>query len=64
VPNLLTVYEAAERLRMSRWSVYNLVKTRRLAVRLNSRILLTEDGIARAIRAAEQPVSAPATVSA
>jgi excisionase family DNA binding protein len=52
---LITVNEAAEVFRCSRWGIYCMVKDGRLAaVRLsNRRLLFTEESIQEAIRNAE-----------
>jgi excisionase family DNA binding protein len=54
---LLTVPEMAQRLRMSRWAIYDMAKDGRLpAVRLSSRKLLFDrEAVAEAIRRASGP---------
>jgi excisionase family DNA binding protein len=54
--NLLTTKEVAARLRCSKWGIYALVRTGRLAsVRLSSRrLLFSESAVEDAIRRAER----------
>ena len=47
---LLTVQEAADRLRVSRWSVYNLIRSRQLrTVKIGRRRLVTPAALAECI---------------
>ncbi len=53
---LLTVAEVAERLRCSRWTIYDLVNRGRLRpARLTSRLLFTEEQVEAAIAASMAP---------
>lgn len=62
---LLTVPEVAERLRCSRWAIYDMAKDGRLAaVRLSSRrLLFTEQSIEEAVRRAQEPATAAGAVA-
>jgi len=47
---LLTVEEAADRLRVSRWSVYNLIRANQLrTIRIGRRRLVAPSALARCI---------------
>jgi len=47
---LLTVQEAADRLRVSRWSVYNLIRANQLrTIKIGRRRLVTPAALARCI---------------
>jgi excisionase family DNA binding protein len=47
---LLTVQEAADRLRVSRWSVYNLIRSKQLrTVKIGRRRLVTPAALAECI---------------
>ena len=51
---LLTVQEAAERLRISRWSVYNLIRTNQLRkIKIGRRRLMTPAALAECIKMLE-----------
>lgn len=51
-PTLLRIEEAAERLRVGRSTVYDLIRTRRLrSVKIGRRRLIPTDAIAEAIEA-------------
>jgi excisionase family DNA binding protein len=48
--HLLTIDEAADRLRVSRWSVYNLIRANQLrTVKIGRRRLVTEAALAQCI---------------
>jgi excisionase family DNA binding protein len=51
---LLTVQEAAERLRISRWSVYNLIRANQLrTIKIGRRRLMTPAALAECIKMLE-----------
>ncbi len=51
---LLTVQEAADRLRVSRWSVYNLIRANQLrTIRIGRRRLVTPAALAECIEVLE-----------
>jgi excisionase family DNA binding protein len=52
---LLTVQEAAERLRVSRWSVYNLIRANQLhTIKLGRRRLVSPAALAECIKTLER----------
>ena len=62
MPKLVTLSEAARALRLSEWTVRQLARDGKLrSVRLvRDRIHFTEEQLAEAVRAAEQPALVPA----
>jgi excisionase family DNA binding protein len=51
---LLTVQEAAEQLRISRWSVYNLIRAKQLrTIKIGRRRLMTPTALADCIKMLE-----------
>lgn len=51
---LITVQEAAERLRISRWSVYNLIRANQLrTIKIGRRRLMTPAALAECIKMLE-----------
>ena len=52
--HLLTVQEAADRLRISRWSVYNLIRAKQLrTIKIGRRRLVTPAALAEYIKVLE-----------
>ena len=52
---LLTVQEAADRLRVSRWSVYNLIRSNQLCtVKIGRRRLVTPAALSKCIELLEE----------
>ena len=58
-PRVLTIDEAAARMRISRWSLYNLIRSKRLrTIKVGRRRLVSADALAECLAQLEEETAA------